>query len=104
EISLTATVGDSTAGAALTVLPSGGPLILDFSITPNPVRAGDEATGRITLSGPAGSDGQVVRIDSGDSAAASAPESVEIPAGETTVEFPIATTPSQARRTVPITL
>ncbi len=103
EISLTAAEGDSTASAALTVLPAGGPLILDFAITPNPVRAGDAATGRITLSGPAGAGGQVVRINSGDRAAASAPESVEIPAGGTAVEFPIATTPAQTPRTVTMT-
>jgi len=99
-ITLTATAGDFTASATLTVLSAGEPLILDFTIEPNPVQAGEEATGRITIAAPAGPAGQTVRISSADAAAATAPATVVIPAGETSAEFPIETTLSPNPRTV----
>lgn len=103
-ISLGAAAGASTASAPLTVLPSGGPAILNFTIAPNPVRAGSVATGRFTLGAPAGPDGQLVRIASGDPAAASVPESVAVPAGGTAAEFSIGTVPAQTSRAVTITV
>ena len=102
EVVVTARAGDSSSAASLGVLSTGEPLLLDLSIEPNPLYAGETATGRVTIASPAGPEGQVVRVTTADASAAAVPATVLIPAGETSVEFAIETALSPNRRTVRI--
>jgi hypothetical protein len=74
--------------ATLTVNP---PILNTLSVSPGSVQGGTGATGTVTLSGKAPSSGFAVALSSNNTAAATTPSSVQVPAGQTTVNFPITT-------------
>lgn len=89
---LTASIGTSTATTDLTVVALN---VSHLSVTPNPVFAGNSATGHVTLDDVAPSGGQVVDLDSTNSSV-DVPGSVLVPTGDTTATFSVDTTPGTA--------
>ncbi len=63
--------------------------VLDLVITPERSRVGNPATGRVVLSRAAESVGQAVVLISSNRDMAAVPESVTVPAGETSVTFDV---------------
>jgi hypothetical protein len=74
-----------------TTTQSPAPTVADIGVTSSPVLDGDSTTGQVTISGPAPSGGQPVTLQS-DTARATVPGSVVVPAGQTTATFPVGTT------------
>jgi thermitase len=64
-----------------------------LTISPTEVRAGQTATGTVTLDRPAPAGGAVIQLSSSNSTRASVPSSVTIPAGATSATFTIQTRP-----------
>jgi hypothetical protein len=60
-----------------------------FTLTPNSIASGAQATGTVTISQPAPTGGVVVGITSSNSAVASVPTTVTVAQGASTVTFPI---------------
>jgi uncharacterized delta-60 repeat protein/uncharacterized repeat protein (TIGR01451 family) len=90
---------NNTDSASLRVTnPSG---VKDLSFSPSTVTGGcQNSTGTITLTDPATGNGALVNISSADPSAASAPASVLVPAGQSSVQFNVTTGPVQANKTV----
>lgn len=84
--SITATFGGASKSAALTVRPVG---VLSVSVNPNPVAAGNSATGTVVLERVAPFDVTVTLTD--NLAATTIPVSVIVPAGATSKTFTIVT-------------
>ena len=89
----------SSASDTLTVLAA-TPLSLDIS--PSVVIGGEDATGTVTLSGPAGPGGVVVTLSS-DNAAASVPATVTVPQGADSASFTVSTTGVLTDQTATVT-
>jgi hypothetical protein len=70
---------------------------------PNPTPGGMLALGEVLLAQPAGAGGAVISLSSSSPAAAVVPASLAVPAGASTVTFPIATFPVAAPTVVTIT-
>lgn len=64
--------------------------LTNLTVDPSSIASGENATGRVTLSGAAPSGGYPVDLDSSNSGIASVPASVIVPAGKTFVEFTVA--------------
>ena len=62
-----------------------------LSLNPTDVVGGDPATGTVTLSAAAPSGGFVIDLSSDNTAAATVPPSVTVPAGSTRASFPVTT-------------
>ncbi len=88
---LTATLGSTTLFAALSITRAPAVTISTLSLSPSTVVGGASSTGTVTLSGAAPSGGAVVTL-SDNSAAATVPPSVTVPAGATSRTFTITTT------------
>jgi VCBS repeat protein/HYDIN/CFA65/VesB family protein/lectin-like protein len=73
------------------------------TLTPNPVTGGESTTGTVTLSQPAGPNGLTVYLNSDHPTMAVLPSSVQVPAGQTTVDFGVTTNPVSAPTVVQIT-
>ncbi|HWW74971.1 MAG TPA: hypothetical protein VNZ44_06240, partial [Pyrinomonadaceae bacterium] len=87
-VDIQAAYGDTTQTAQLAVAP---PLSLtSLGVAPGNVTGGTDATGTVTLSGPAPAGGALVTLTS-NNAAASVPASVLVPAGLTTASFGVQT-------------
>jgi len=86
---ITASFGGVTLTATLTVQAS--VVLISVRLTPNPVRGGKSSTGRVTLSGPAPAGGAVVNLSSLNTAVATVPGTVTVPAGQTNEDFTVKT-------------
>jgi hypothetical protein len=82
-----AVLGSITRSAVITLTPS----LRSFTVNPTTVVGGNPITGTVTLHAPAPAGGTVVTLSSG-SGAIIVPNSVMIPAGQTTATFQIQTT------------
>lgn len=89
--------GQGTKGAKVKIVR---PMVSAVSISPNSVVGGTSTTGTITLNGPAAAGGLVVNLSSQKPTIGSVPATVTVPAGATSVTFPITTVP---RTGAPIT-
>jgi len=76
--------------------------IASFTISPSSVTAGQQATGSLTLSGPAPAGGALVSLSSNNQAA-SVPASVTIPAGQNGATFAVSTSTVSSPATATIT-
>ncbi|MDR3689869.1 MAG: PQQ-binding-like beta-propeller repeat protein [Fimbriimonas sp.] len=86
---ITASVGVPSATAVLTVVP---PALASVSVSPSAVVGGTNATGTVTLTGPAPTGGEVVNLTSTNSVV-SVPSSVTIAAGTASSTFVVTTSP-----------
>jgi probable HAF family extracellular repeat protein len=72
--------------------------------TPGPVTGGQPETGKVTSEVPAGPNGLVVTLSSGNPGVLNVPATVTIPAGQSSVSFPFTTTPVSVPTTVFVTV
>ncbi|HEV7894095.1 MAG TPA: hypothetical protein VGP08_25995 [Pyrinomonadaceae bacterium] len=99
-VDVQAAYGDTTQTASLAVAP---PLSLTaLGVAPGNVTGGTNATGTVTLSGPAPAGGALVTLSS-NSAAALVPASVLVPAGLTSASFNVQTNTVTAFTTATLT-
>src|SRR5206468_1803209 len=84
---ITASLNGESRAVTATVLPR----LADVGIDSWDLIGGSAATGTVTLSGPAPEGGLVVALSS-DHPALTVPPSVTVPAGKTSVSFPVNTT------------
>jgi hypothetical protein len=89
--------GQGTKGAKIKIVR---PVVSTVTISPSTVVGGNTATGTVTLSGPAAAGGLVLKLSSQKPTIGSVPATVTVPAGATSVTFPITTVP---RTGAPIT-
>jgi hypothetical protein len=91
-VTIQASAGGVTRSADLTVLPPAAlsASLSSLSVNPASVQGGTPATGTATLSAPAPSGGAVVTLTS-NSAVASVPSGITIPAGSTSATFTVTT-------------
>lgn len=94
------TNSSSTATVTIAVIP--GTSLLSLAVNPAGIRGGMTSQGMVTLNGPAPAGGASVAL-SDNSAYASLPASVTVPAGSSSAAFTITTVPVPATRTVTIT-
>ncbi|HZH99337.1 MAG TPA: hypothetical protein VEX38_10230, partial [Fimbriimonadaceae bacterium] len=85
---VSATLADVTRTAVLTVTTS----LYTLSVNPSTVKGGNSTTGTVTLTGPATAGGQPVNIWS-DSSAFVLPQTVTVPAGNSSTTFTVGTKP-----------
>src|SRR6266478_167844 len=86
-ISISASYAGVTQTAFLTVTPT----LTSLTLNPTSVNGGSPSTGNVKLSGPAPSGGALVSLSSSNTAAATVPVSVTIPAGATSLTFSVPT-------------
>jgi hypothetical protein len=84
------------------VLTVRAPRLLSFDVSPTVVTGGTGSQGTITLTGEAPAGGWTINLSSSD-AAATVPSDVTVPAGDTSANFAITTTPVAADVVVTIT-
>ena len=99
-VTITATLAAISRTATLTVAQ---PTLTAVAVAPLTVTGGNNATGTVTLSLPAGPAGAVVTLSSGAPAVAGVPASVTVAAGSATATFPITTVSSNTPSSVIIT-
>jgi hypothetical protein len=73
--------------------PSGGPAAASVSLSQSSVVGGTPVTGTVTITAAAPAGGTVVPLESNNTAAATVPASVTVPAGATRATFPVETKP-----------
>jgi len=103
---VTITANDVTVGtatASLTVNPPTVGQLQSVSVSPAQVTGGAEATGTVSLSGPAKAGGQIVTLKASNILAASVPSVVTVAPGSTTATFTIMTNAVASKQTVTIT-
>ncbi len=86
---ITASYNSSHQTTTLTLLPAA---ISNLAVSFIPPIGGNSATGTVTLAGPAGSHGDVVKLTSTTSEV-SMPATVTVPAGQTSVQFSLSSIP-----------
>jgi hypothetical protein len=96
---ITAVAGSCTASAGVTVHPA---LLAALSLSDTISRANSGLRGAITLTGPAPSSGATVQLQSSD-LLVTVPEFVTVPAGQTSVSFPLYTGVPHSRNSVAVT-
>lgn len=90
NITVSARLGQTTVFASLSIEPAPTDIILsELTITPAVVRAGEIATGLVTLARVAPPGGRVVELSIDDPTIATIPASVHVPEGETVATFEI---------------
>jgi hypothetical protein len=91
-VTITATGAGVSLSTTLTVHPVGGPppAASTLSLSPTAVTGGSSATGTVTLTAAAPTDGMSVALSSSN-AAANVPASVTVPAGQTSASFTVTT-------------
>lgn len=101
-VSFHASIGNQSADASLIVYP---PKVIGLKATPSQIRGGSNraVTGTVTLSLAAPAGGVQVALASGNVSLLAMPDSVTVPAGMTTVNFPITTFSVNSDTTVPFT-
>lgn len=87
--SITAQLGAASLTIKLQITP---PVLQSLTVAPSTVTGGANATGTVTLSGQAGPSGVKISLQS-SSTSAQPPTSVTVPAGATSVNFNIPTSP-----------
>jgi hypothetical protein len=92
NVTITASAQGVTRQATLTVTPQPSVTLQSLTISPSWVFGGSNATGTVTLTGPAPAGGAVVQLRSSNTSAATVPSSVTVPAGQTRASFTIRTT------------
>ena len=97
QVKITATYGDSTASATLSVKPP-----LTIALASPTVTGGAPVNGTISLFDPAAAAGAEISLQSTDSALAPAPSSVKIAAGQRSAAFTIPTASVTTSTTVAI--
>jgi trimeric autotransporter adhesin len=100
---VSATAGGVTRSATLAVNPATAVTVSGVSLNPTSVTGGNSSQGTVTLTGPAPSGGLVVTLASGNTAVATVPASVTVPAGATSATFPVTTRAVAANTAVTIT-
>jgi hypothetical protein len=103
----TATIGANLSGftrsAVLTINPTGPPPSLStLTLAPTTIVGGNDATGRVTIAGPAPPGGALVTLSSSNTNVAAVPGTVTVPEGATSATFFIGTNPVTTRATVTI--
>jgi hypothetical protein len=73
-----------------------------LSLNPTSVTGGNSSAGTVTLSGPAPAGGAIVALSSSNTAVASVPSNLTVPAGATTATFTVSTSAVAASTTVTI--
>lgn len=76
--------------------------VTSIRLNPSSVRGGTSATGTVSLAAPASTGGVVITLTSSNGKVASPPDSVTVPTGATSVDFPITT--QRVRRTTSVTI
>src|SRR6266513_1118036 len=90
-VTISASYGGTSTSASLTVTPPPLPTVSSLTLNPTSVVGGvQSSTGTVTLSGPAPAGGAQVTLSS-SYVAASAPSTVTVPAGSSSVSFPVNT-------------
>jgi thermitase len=92
NVTITASAQGVIRQATLTVTPQPSVTLQSLTISPSSVWGGSNATGTVTLTGPAPAGGAVVQLRSSNTSAATVPSSVTVPAGQTSASFTIRTT------------
>jgi hypothetical protein len=91
-VSISATYAGVTKGAALTVTPqASGVTLSSLALNPASVTGGKTSLATVTLSGAAPSGGAVVALSSSNTAVATVPASVTVPAGASSATFTVTT-------------
>lgn len=83
--------------------PPGAPDLVSFSLSPGAVVGTLNATGTVTLSGPAPAVGATIVLTSSDPASAAVPASITVPQGASSGTFTITTTAVSSSQNVTIT-
>ena len=98
SVVFTGTYSGTTASATVTVgggSGSGGAVVSALSIMPSPGTGGQNSTGTVTLTAAAPAGGYSVALSSSNTAAATVPATVSVPAGATSATF-VVTCPSSS--------
>jgi len=92
-VTISASYAGMTQSASLTVTPQAppGPTLTSLTLNPDSVTGGFPSTGSVELSAPAPSGGALVSLSSSNTAVATVPQSVTIPAGATGATFTVTT-------------
>ncbi len=98
-VTITGKNGKTSMTAGLSINP---PSLQSVTLTPTAVAGGTQPTGTITLSGPAGAGGIVVKLSS-SLALATVSATVTVAAGKTSAPFTVKTTAVAAQKTATIT-
>lgn len=93
---VTATLGASSKAATLTITPT---QVTGFTVNNDSVTGGSNSMGTITISAPAPTGGLVVTLTNNKPALITAPASITVPAGTTSVNFSWATAPTLSSQT-----
>jgi hypothetical protein len=103
-VTISASYAGATASASLTVTPAPtAPTLSSLTVNPTTVIGGvQSSTGTVALSGPALSGGAQVALFSSNSAVASVPSSVTVPAGAASATFTVSTSAVTASTAVTI--
>lgn len=107
KVTISATGAGVTVTTTLTVHPTGTPAaqptVASVSLTPTSVVSGESSTATVTLSGAAPSGGASVALTSADTAVATVPTSVTVPAGATSATVSVTSRPVTSTSTATIT-
>src|SRR6266478_2364031 len=105
-VTISVSYAGATQTASLMVTPATPPPPTLSSLTLNPtsVNGGSPSTGNVTLSGPAPNGGSLVSLASSNTAVATVPASVTIPAGATGATFTVTSLPVTAPTPVTISV
>jgi hypothetical protein len=103
-VTIGATAGGVTRNADLTVLPAANTAVSLSSLTVSPtaVQGGASVTGTATLTAPAPAGGALVTLSSANTAVATLPTGITVPAGSTSATFTITTIAASA--STPVTI
>lgn len=91
-----------TASLAVTTQPLPGPTLTSLSLSPPSVIGGSSSTGSVALSAPAPNGGVLVSLSSNNTAVATVPANVTVPAGHTSAAFTVNSLPVTASTSVDI--
>jgi hypothetical protein len=100
---ITVSAGGVTQTITMTVNPPPPPptrTLTALTLNPASVTGGSASTGTVTLSGAAATGGAVVNLSSADTAVATVPASVTVPAGATSTTFSVATSTVSASQAI----
>jgi hypothetical protein len=90
-VTITASYSGGTKAASLTVTPQGSTTLSSIALNPMSVIGGSSSIGTVTLSGQAPTGGATVSLMSDNTAAATVPASVTVPAGASNATFTVST-------------
>jgi Beta-propeller repeat len=92
SVTIVAALGETTRTAVLAVTaPSPAVALSSLALDPTSVTGGDNSTGTVTLSGSAPAGGTTVALNSSNTAVATVPSTVTVPAGASAATFTVST-------------